>query len=201
MLAILVGPCDMWIPLQAIVCAFSFLFHICLFISMSIMRERFPSFLKFLSLLFTFCLCFISSHALLLFPQTWHKQKKKGLINHFSGPKNKNSSSDVLLARFIWIDATCHCFKSVTVKVADLSAFGHNISPTHHILPVLFFIKVTDYRQRASVLEHQVFTPPTLYTLIHTCIEIVSLNPVFLMMCRQKVKGRSWVRALAVSES
>lgn len=165
------------------VCAFSFLFHIsvssyqCQLWGKTSHPSRVPqSTLYFLTL---FCLCFISSLAVLLSPRHDISRKKKGLLNHFSEPKTKKRSTDALLTRSIWIDATCHCFKSVTVEVADLSAFGHNISSTHHIRPLRFSLKWQIIAKELLFLNTEC-SPSHFhtYTLMHTCIEIVSLNPV-----------------------
>ena len=149
--------------LQIACVLFSFLFHICLFRSMSIMWEashpsRVPqSTLYFLTL---FCLCFLLP-GLAAFPQTWHKKKNKGLLNHFSELKTKRGA-DALLPGSIWIDATRHCCKIVPVEVADLSAFDHNISSAHHIQPVCFSLK---WQIIASTPAHSVPSP----TFTGTC--------------------------------
>ncbi len=211
MLAFLIGPlidCDMWIPLQATVscrlrvCFLIPLSRFCLFISVSIMGESFPSFQSssVCSLLFDFVLSpLYLLPCLAAFPQTWHKQKKEGVIKSFQWAQDKKRSIDTFLTRSIWIDATRHCFKSVTVEVADLSAFGHNISSTHHIWTVHFSLKWQIIAKEILFLNTECsLSRFHTYTLMHRNCQ---LELCALMICRQKVKGHSWVGALTVSKT
>lgn len=66
--------------------------HFCLFILMSINGQNFPSFQS--SSVYSFLFDFVLSLLYLLsslgaLPQTWHMQKKRGLLNHFGELKTK----------------------------------------------------------------------------------------------------------------
>ena len=64
-----------------------------------------------------------------------------------------------------------------------------------------FFIKVTDYCQRASVPERRLLSLPFSHIHAHAYMHRnCQLKPCALMMCRQKVKGHSWVGGLTVSK-
>lgn len=112
--------------------------------------------------------------------------------------RQKGGSTDTLLPKSIWTDATHLSFKSATVEVADLSAFGHNLSSTHHTQPVRFSLK---WQIIAKELLFLNTTCALSHIHTHAYMHInCQLKPCVLMMCRQKIKGHSRVGALAMSK-